>query len=118
MPKIFQAIKPIYDKKIQSLLLKEVIRDELITRMVDENNKKREEQVIARLSKFGYTFKNRFEFLIFLKSRCSIVNKTDSKLVRFCVDEKPIFEWWNTIDFEYSEGKAVVYFGRPPVAKE
>jgi len=78
---------------------------------------KLEKEVIFKLSELGFKFNYRFEFIDFIKNRCTRQVFAD-KLNVLLVDDKPFFQWYDTIDtkIEVTENgvKSTVTIGLPP----
>ena len=78
----------------------------LIKRFSDQVNRQREEQIIEALNDRGYNLdiNNRSELEQFAK-RCTIAVFPSSNKKILIVDEKPVLEWWDTVDFSFDSNK-------------
>jgi hypothetical protein len=69
------------------------------TNCAEQLNNRFEKEVIFKLNELGFTFKNRFEFIDFIKNHCTHQVFQD-KLNVLLVDNKPFFKWYDTINTE------------------
>lgn len=94
------------------------ITEELTKKHIREVVKKREDQILQKLSEHGYTFKNKLDLEHFAKTRC-VLEKYDNKYRVLRVDGKIVCEWWETSRFDQKTEKDGTYkftciIGEPP----
>ena len=85
----------------------------ILKRCLQEITKKREYQIIEKLSEHGYNFQNESELLHFVKTRC-VIQKHYNKLRILKVDGIDICEWFETSSVSYNENSITETIGETP----